>query len=97
MRFGAAPVAAAALAVVPAGPVRALDVSLDLSVRSAYIWRGMVLNDRPSSSPRSPEREEVKGERANERPTRLAVFPFPSFLFPFTSPQSLLASPATRP
>ena len=39
------------LAVLSAAPAAALDAKLDLSLQSAYIWRGMVLNDRPVFQP----------------------------------------------
>ena len=39
------------LTALAAAPVAALDGSLDLSVQSAYIWRGMVLNDKPVFQP----------------------------------------------
>jgi hypothetical protein len=49
---GGLSVAILALAVLlPATPARALDGSVDLSVQSAYIWRGMVVNDRPVFQP----------------------------------------------
>jgi hypothetical protein len=37
--------------VLAATPAHALDGSLDLSAQSAYIWRGMVLNDKPVFQP----------------------------------------------
>ncbi len=49
-RHAAAVMAALAAALAPA-PARALDAKLDLGVQSAYIWRGMVLNDRPVFQP----------------------------------------------
>ncbi len=51
MRLGVAAVAATVLAVVTAGPAHALDGGVDLSVQSAYVWRGMVLNDKPVFQP----------------------------------------------
>jgi len=39
------------LLTVPATSAPALDGSVDLSVQSAYIWRGMVVNDRPVFQP----------------------------------------------
>jgi hypothetical protein len=42
---------AAMLTALAATPGVALDGSLDLSVQSAYIWRGMVLNDKPVFQP----------------------------------------------
>jgi hypothetical protein len=48
-RLSAALLALAAL--LPATPARALDGSVDLSVQSAYIWRGMVVNDKPVFQP----------------------------------------------
>ncbi len=47
-----AAVSAAALAAALAPtPARALDAKLDLSVQSAYVWRGMLLNDKPVFQP----------------------------------------------
>ncbi len=45
------PLVAMLLTVLTATPAVALDGSLDLSVQSAYIWRGMVLNDKPVFQP----------------------------------------------
>ena len=39
------------LTTLPVAPARALDGEVDLSVQSAYIWRGMVLNDGPVFQP----------------------------------------------
>ncbi len=50
-RSGAIALAATVLAALAAAPAAALDGSVDLSVQSAYIWRGMVLNDRPVFQP----------------------------------------------
>ena len=38
-------------ALFPATATLALDGRVDLSVQSAYIWRGMVLNDEPVFQP----------------------------------------------
>ena len=43
--------AAMLLTALVTAPVVALDGSLDLSVQSEYIWRGMVLNDKPVFQP----------------------------------------------
>lgn len=53
MRKCSAPMAlaVAALAVLMAGHAAALDLTLDLSAQSAFIWRGMVLNDKPVFQP----------------------------------------------
>ena len=50
-RSGTIALAAVVLAMMAAAPASALDGSVDLSVQSAYIWRGMVLNDRPVFQP----------------------------------------------
>lgn len=50
-RGGVIAVAPLLLTALAAAPVAALDGSLDLSVQSAYIWRGMVLNDKPVFQP----------------------------------------------
>jgi len=50
-RSGAILLTATLLAVTAATPAAALDGSVDLSVQSAYIWRGMVVNDRPVFQP----------------------------------------------
>ena len=50
-RFVAVAVAAVLLLALTAVPAGALDAKLDLSLQSAYIWRGMVLNDRPVFQP----------------------------------------------
>jgi hypothetical protein len=39
------------LALLGAGPALAVDGRVDVSVQSAYIWRGMVLNDKPVFQP----------------------------------------------
>ena len=41
----------ALLAALSASPAAALDAKLDLNLQSAYIWRGMVLNDKPVFQP----------------------------------------------
>ena len=41
----------AVLLLLLAVPAAALDGSVDLSLQSAYIWRGMVLNDKPVFQP----------------------------------------------
>lgn len=38
-------------AMLTAGVASALDASVDLSVQSAFIWRGMILNDKPVFQP----------------------------------------------
>jgi len=50
-RGGLLAVAPLMLSALAPTPVAALDGSLDLSVQSAYIWRGMVLNDKPVFQP----------------------------------------------
>ncbi len=46
-----AALAVGALAALAAAPAGALDVKLDLSAQSAYVWRGMLLDDRPVFQP----------------------------------------------
>jgi uncharacterized protein (TIGR02001 family) len=49
---GRLPVALLTLAaLLPATSAHALDGSVDLSVQSAYIWRGMVVDDKPVFQP----------------------------------------------
>jgi uncharacterized protein (TIGR02001 family) len=43
--------AAALLAALLPAPVDAGDLTLDLSLQSAYIWRSMIINDRPVLQP----------------------------------------------
>lgn len=50
-RSAALALAATVLAALAAAPAAALDGNVDLSVQSAYIWRGMVENDRPVFQP----------------------------------------------
>ena len=50
-RRGLIALAAMLVTALAATPVVALDGSLDLSVQSAYIWRGMVVNDKPAFQP----------------------------------------------
>ncbi len=49
--FGVALVLAALPAALLPARALALDAQLDLSLQSAYVWRGMVLNDRPVFQP----------------------------------------------
>ncbi len=50
-RRGLLVLALGVLALSAAAAASALDGSVDLSVQSAYIWRGMVINDRPVLQP----------------------------------------------
>jgi uncharacterized protein (TIGR02001 family) len=48
---GCALLVAGLLASISPVPAEAIDVAVDLSAQSAYVWRGMVLNDRPVFQP----------------------------------------------
>ena len=50
-RLEATTALAALATVLVAAPAAALDGRLDLSVQSAYVWRGMVVNDKPVLQP----------------------------------------------
>ncbi len=50
-RSGPVAVVSALLTLLSTAPADALDGRMDLTLQSAYIWRGMVLNDKPVFQP----------------------------------------------